>query len=199
LIAYLPVLIGAYLLGSIPFGLIVARLAAGVDVRRAGSGNIGATNVLRAAGKGWAVLTLLADVLKGVLPVLAAAAWWPGQSGPACGAGLAAFLGHCFPVWLGFKGGKGVATALGVFLALSPAAAGLAALVFLGAVAATRTVSVGSMSSALSLIPILAWLDRPGAVIGLAAVVAGVVVLRHKDNLVRLKRGEEKKLGRKRS
>src|ERR671918_3139333 len=137
----------AYLIGSIPFGVIVTRLGGAGDLRAIGSGNIGATNVLRTGHKGLATLTLILDVLKGALPV-----WLAGRYGPdmAVVAGLAAVLGHCFPVWLKFQGGKGVATALGVMAVLTPLVALLAVLVFVVLTAITRYVSLGSMLGAVA-------------------------------------------------
>ena len=189
-----------YLFGSIPFGLIVARRLAGVDVRRAGSGNIGATNVARTAGRGLGLLTLLLDVSKGALPVAAAAfvLGGPGDPGPwAAATGIAAFLGHVFPPWLRFHGGKGVATALGVFLALSPLSALAAVAGFAAAFAASRIVSLGSLAGAASGAAAAALLHgRRSPVTWAAAAMLVGVVLRHRTNLARLARGEERRLGR---
>jgi glycerol-3-phosphate acyltransferase PlsY len=187
-----------YLLGSIPFGLILGRRLAGVDVRQAGSGNIGATNVARTAGRKAGVATLVLDVGKGALPV-AAATWFFGGAAragdwPAL-TGLAAFLGHVFPAWLRFRGGKGVATAFGVFLALSPLAALAAAVAFAGALAATRIVSVASLTGSAACAvacALLHGLRSPAALAALAVLV--VTVLRHRGNLRRLARGEERRL-----
>lgn len=213
-------IIGAYLLGAVPFGLLIGRMA-GVDVRSAGSGNIGATNVGRLLGKKLGLLTLAADLLKGIVP-MALAAWWLGGMAEAplvvtvCGG--AAFLGHLFPVYLKFKGGKGVATALGVFLYLTPPAA-LAALAVFGLVLVNwGYVSLASLSAAL-LMPGLIWLlyggfgqmaslpATEGAETGISALLLGhpaglesllallVAVLiwyKHRDNIARLLKGEEK-------
>ena len=188
-------LAGAYLLGSVPFGLVLSRAFAGVDVRRVGSGNIGATNVSRAAGKKVGILTLVLDAAKGALPVLVAPSL--GLS-PAWGAaaGLAAFLGHLFPPWLGFQGGKGVATALGVSAGFSPVAALVGLVVFSIALAATRFVSVGSLhGTAACAAGILAvrGADSPAAWAGAAMAVA--IFLRHRANIRRLLRGEENRIG----
>ena len=141
----------AYLIGSVPFGLILTRLAGAGDVRNIGSGNIGATNVLRTGRKGLAIATLALDVLKGALPVWLAFRYL----GPdmAVVAGLGAVLGHCFPVWLKFRGGKGVATAAGVVVALTPTVAAIAIGVFVLVVLATRYVSLGSILGALAAAP----------------------------------------------
>ena len=185
-----------YLLGSIPFGFLLARRLAGVDVRRTGSGNIGATNVSRAAGRKLGVLTLVLDAAKGGIPAAAAAAALgsPGQPGPwAAATGLAAFLGHVFPVWLRFRGGKGVATAFGVFLALSPVAALFALLAFAATYGATHIVSVGSLAGATAGTLSVAVLERGDSPITRTALaILVLVVARHRTNLARLWRGEER-------
>lgn len=189
------ILAGAYILGSVPFGLLFGRAGAGVDVRRIGSGNIGATNVLRAAGKLWAGLTLVADVLKGATPAYLALILWPETSLIAALAGLTAFLGHCFPVFLGFRGGKGVATALGVFLVLAPTALAAAVGVFVIVVYLTKMVSIGSLLGVAAVPPMLAWLDKPNGVLGVGIAIAVIIFWRHGTNIGRILRGEEKKLG----
>lgn len=184
----------AYLLGSIPFGLVFGRLA-GIDVRAAGSGNIGATNVNRLLGKKMGFLTLVADAGKGVVPMLLATWWLPEAAGKeewilACGA--AAFLGHIFPLYLKFKGGKGVATALGIFLYLNPWLALLTVVVFVGVVAVWGYVSLGSLVAA-AVLPGLLWLLHGwGAEVALALVVALLVWWKHRSNIIRLLRHEEK-------
>jgi glycerol-3-phosphate acyltransferase PlsY len=189
-----PAVVAGYLLGSVPFGVLVARRMAGLDVRQVGSGNIGATNVARAAGKGAGVLTLLLDAAKGALPVFAAR--WLGLA-PAwvAAVGLAAFLGHLFPVWLRFRGGKGVATALGLLLALEPwaALAGLAG--FAAMLALTRMVSVGSMVGAvLGAATVLAVEGVRSPYAWASAAMAGAILVRHRGNLARLARGEERRI-----
>lgn len=177
-----------YLCGSIPFGVLFAR-AAGVDVRRAGSGNIGATNVARTAGAGLGVLTLLADAGKGALPLLIASRM---ETGPAVAAltGLAAFVGHVYPP-TGAGGGKGVATALGVHAVLCPPAAVVAVALFTAVFAALRFVSVASVVGALAA-PVTAGLvGAPTAVVGASAVMAAVVAFRHRENFGRLRAGTE--------
>jgi acyl phosphate:glycerol-3-phosphate acyltransferase len=184
--------LGGYLIGSIPFGLILARLAGAGDVRKIGSGNIGATNVLRTGRKGLALATLLLDAAKGALPAGLGHAWL----GPdiAVLAGLGAVLGHCFPVWLLFRGGKGVATAAGVVLALSPVVAGLAALVFAAVLAATRYVSLASILAALAAPPI-AWAFGHVQLAELYLLVALVIVVKHASNIRRLINGTESRVG----
>ena len=185
-----------YLFGSIPFGLLISRALKGVDVRRVGSGNIGATNVLRAAGSGPALLTLTMDVLKGWVPV-AVALSLGGPEALVASVALAAFLGHLFPVFLGFRGGKGVATFLGILLALVGKLAVLIVGIWLLTVALVRYSSVAALVAAAATPP-LVWLfdGRPPYVI-LTAVLSGFILIRHKDNLRRLVAGEEGKIGQK--
>jgi glycerol-3-phosphate acyltransferase PlsY len=185
-----------YLAGSIPFGLLLTRLAGLGDIRRVGSGNIGATNVLRTGNKGLAAATLLLDALKGALPVLlfigepGASAW------PPLVAGLAAVIGHNFPVWLGFRGGKGVATTLGVLTALAWPVGLAAGAVWLVAARLFRYSSLAALLSLTSAPFWMLWLaDRRPAV--LAAVLAVIAVISHLDNIRRLAAGEESKIGAK--
>jgi glycerol-3-phosphate acyltransferase PlsY len=181
-----------YLAGSIPFGLLLTSLGGAGDIRGIGSGNIGATNVLRTGRKGLALATLLADIAKGCLPTLAAFAWL----GPdvAVAVGLGTVLGHCFPVWLRFRGGKGVATAAGVILALTPVVVPIILAVFIGVVWATRYVSLGSCLAALAS-PVTAWFLGYGQPAELYVALALIVVGTHHGNIRRLLRGEENKLG----
>ncbi len=183
-------------MGAIPFGLLLARAFADVDVRGAGSGNIGATNVARTAGKGLGIATLLLDALKGALPVVVARLVLDGPDALAwvCGAGAAAVIGHVFPVWLRFKGGKGVATAAGVFLALAPLATGIALGVFVVAFAIGRVVSVASLLASLTLVGALVLIDgrQPVWITGVALVA--LIFVRHAGNLSRLVQGREGKL-----
>jgi glycerol-3-phosphate acyltransferase PlsY len=176
--------LGAYLAGSIPFGLFVARLVSGKDVRAVGSGNIGATNVARAAGRTAALSTLVLDALKGFLPAFFASKSADSTFlGAACG--VAAVVGHCFPVWLRFRGGKGVATGLGVALALAPLAALAGAAVWLAAYAVVRISSVGSLAgAAAALLCAGATASRP-AFFAMAAI-ACLIAIRHRSNVARL-------------
>ena len=184
----------AYVLGSVPTGLLVGR-ARGVDVRAVGSGNIGATNVARALGKRWAIFVLVCDALKGFVPVAAARALDPaGGAGLVAMAGLATIVGHMFTIFLRGKGGKGVATSLGVSLGLSPAI-GLACLgVYAATYALTRLSSLGSLLGIWAF-PVIATLrgGLPREYVALSVVVAVLVTLRHRENIRRLVRGEEKR------
>jgi len=187
------VILAAYLIGAIPTGLLLTKLTGGGDIRQSGSGNIGATNVYRTGGRKLGILTLIGDALKGALPVLAAITllgYDPIHSGTVA---VAAFLGHCFPVYLGFKGGKGVATALGVYLVLSPLAVLGAFLIFAGLVWKTRYISLGSICAAAS-IPLLVWLTTKSLPLLLATlVISSIVILRHHANIQRLFQGTENK------
>lgn len=188
----------AYLLGSIPFGLLIARAVAGIDIRTVGSGNVGATNVGRTLGRGWFFAVFLLDAAKGALPVLflpelVTTSFGPGVLEVVCA--LGAVLGHVFSVFLRFKGGKGVATTAGAILAISPPAAGSALLVFLAVFAAFRYVSLASVLAAAAF-PFLAWwLDDRKPVLVFAAAVALLVAVRHQSNLRRLVQGTEPKIG----
>jgi glycerol-3-phosphate acyltransferase PlsY len=186
--------LGAYLLGAVPFGWIVGRIAGGMDVRRLGSGNIGATNVARSLGAWAGVMTLGLDVGKGAGAVWAAGAL-TGQPETAVAAGLAAIAGHVFPVYLGFRGGKGVATGLGAFLVLEPVATLWAAGIFLGTVAISRRVSPGSILAAASL-PAILYLRGASASLTLAGLLSSVlIIIRHGENLRRIAAGTEPRLG----
>jgi glycerol-3-phosphate acyltransferase PlsY len=182
----------AYLLGSIPFGLILTRLAGLGDIRAIGSGNIGATNVLRTGRKGLAAATLLLDGLKGTAAVLLAARWGP--EGALVG-GLGAFLGHCFPVWLKFKGGKGVATFLGILLGLHWPTMVAAALIWIGTAAVSRYSSLSALlATASAPIALLLFGEREAA--AMVALLTIVVWVRHRANLKRLMAGQETRIGR---
>jgi acyl phosphate:glycerol-3-phosphate acyltransferase len=188
--------VNAYLIGSVPFGLILTRLAGAGDVRRIGSGNIGATNVLRTGRRGLALATLAFDMLKGTLPVWLAYRYL----GPdmAVVAALGAVLGHCFPVWLKFRGGKGVATAAGVVIALTPPVAAIAIATFLFVILATRYVSLGSMLGAIAAAPGAYLLGYVQAA-ELYLLLALIIVLKHAGNLRRLAQGTESRLDLRRS
>lgn len=195
-VAFSGLLMFAYLLGSIPWGLILSRIFAREDIRLKGSGNIGATNVTRQAGVIPGVLTLTADILKGAIPVYLALAAFGTAGGSAdfypAAVALAAFLGHLFPVYLRFRdGGKGVATAAGCFAVVSPGAVLAAVVVFIAMLSMSRRVSVGSLSSA-AVLPLAVWIATGSAIMtASAAIVALFIFIRHRDNLKRLMAGEE--------
>lgn len=204
------VIVISYLLGSIPFGYLLVRARAGVDIRESGSGGTGATNVSRRAGKGAGVVTLILDALKGAAAVFFARTLveLPGYSGTApaladwgiAAAAILVVIGHMFPVWLGFRGGKGVATGVGVFLVLAPLAVAAAGIIFLLIVIATRYVSLGSIVAA-STIPLFVWLQH-GLIAPVesfwptlltAIVIGALIVFAHRANIQRLMRGTESK------
>lgn len=180
-----------YLLGSIPFGLLFTRFAGLGDIRAVGSGNIGATNVLRTGRKGLAAATLLADLLKGTAAVLIAGLWGPG---PAMAAAAGAFLGHVFPVWLGFKGGKGVATFIGCLLALSPPAVAVFALVWLSVAAVTRYSSAAALTASVAT-PVALWFLATPGLAGLFLCLTLLLWWTHRENIRRLARGTEGRIG----
>lgn len=194
-------LLGAYLLGSVSFGLLLVRRTRGIDVRSTGSGNPGATNALRAAGPAVGVTVLALDIAKGFLPVAAGRAVEVPERGLAW-IGAAAVVGHVFPLWHRFRGGKGVATAAGALTALAPWPMLAAFVLFLVTVASTRIVSLGSVLAALSA-PLfwavggrLGWWSPPPTMALAGCVAISLLVLwRHQDNLRRLSRGEEPRLG----
>ena len=187
-----------YLLGSFPSGYLAGRWCAGVDIRQLGSGSTGATNVLRQVGKWPALVVFVVDVFKGSAAViLARALLGAGAHGWLVAAGLAALAGHIWPVWLGWKGGKAVATGFGMLLGLVPAV-GLACLgIFLTSLAVSRIVSISSVLAAASLPLLMAGAGAPGAYLGLGLVAAVMVIWRHRSNLGRLLKGEEPRLGQK--
>jgi len=194
------ILIVAYLIGSIPFGYLIVRTKGGGDVRQTGSGGTGATNVSRRAGKAAGVLTLLLDASKGAAAVLIAQAVG-GSDWIKAAAAIAVILGHIFPVWLGFRGGKGVATGVGVFVVLAPIALLCAGVVFVSIVFFTRFVSLGSITAAI-LIPVFVWLQnlfvepvgdlRP--LLTAAVVGALLIIFAHRGNIERLTRGTESRI-----
>jgi glycerol-3-phosphate acyltransferase PlsY len=185
----------AYLVGAIPVGYLVARAVGVADIRQHGSGSIGATNVLRTAGRLPAIATLVADVAKGYAAVMAAG-WAGGGGGRALAVGaVAAVAGNCWSVFLGFRGGKGVATGLGALLRLAPLATLAALPVFLVVVATTRFASLGSLCAA-ACVPFGALaLGAPRAAVAAAFAVAAIIVLRHHENIARLRAGTERRLG----
>ena len=187
-----PVLFG-YLAGSVPFAFLLARRA-GIDVRRVGSGNVGAANVLRTTGAWRAVLVMALDVTKGAAAVLVVHLAAGGVSLAAL-TGAAAIVGHIYPVWLRFHGGKGVAVAAGVFGVLSPVATAVAASLFVVTVWATRYVSLGSIAATLALPPVAWWAGAPRAVVAVAIGTGALILFRHRANLRRLRLGTERRMG----
>ncbi|WP_139112678.1 glycerol-3-phosphate 1-O-acyltransferase PlsY [Hoeflea olei] len=185
-------LLAGYLCGSIPFGLILTRMAGLGDVRKIGSGNIGATNVLRTGNKKIAALTLLADALKGTVPVIAAQQLLGLEA--ALIAGLGAFLGHLYPVWLKFKGGKGVATYLGVLLGLAPVIVPVFAVVWLGMAKLFRYSSLAALTAAVAVPAALYLFGRP-EVGSLFVVLSLITILKHHENISRLIAGTEGRIG----
>ena len=187
-------LLAAYLIGAIPVGFLVARAAGGADIRRSGSGSIGATNVLRTLGTGPAVLTLVGDIVKGYVAVRAAGAIGP-EAWAAAGGAVAAVAGNCWPVFLRFRGGKGVATGLGAFLALIPWAVAPAAVLWVAVTTVSRYVSLASVVACLSLAVGALLLGYPAYSVVAATVVALIIVWRHRENIARLVSGTERRLG----
>jgi len=192
------VIVAAYVIGSIPFGYLIVRMSGAGDVRETGSGGTGATNVSRRAGKAAGILTLVLDAAKGAIAV-AIATWWS-DGWFLAGAAIAVIVGHIFPVWLGFRGGKGVATAVGVFLVLAPFALLCAGIVFVAVVGLTRYVSLASLCAAAS-IPLFIWLQKLlvqprvdiKAPLIAALVVALLIFFAHRGNISRLVDGTEPK------
>ena len=187
-------LAGGHLLGSVPFGLVLTRLAGYGDIRAIGSGNIGATNVLRTGNKPLALATLLLDSGKGAIATLLAAWLWGHEAALLAAGG--SMLGHAFPVWLGFKGGKGVATALGVLLAISWPVGLFACLAWLATALVTRISSLSALV-AIGAAPVFAWWWAGPAVAALALFIAALVFIRHHANIGRLLKGEEPRIGAK--
>jgi glycerol-3-phosphate acyltransferase PlsY len=194
----------AYLLGSIPFGFLIVKLRSGADIRETGSGGTGATNVTRKAGKGAGIVTLALDALKGAAAVLVAR-WLTGEAGTSwvvAGAGVLAVVGHCFPVWLKFKAGKGVATGLGVFLSIVPWAVMAAAIVFVVVVWRTRFISLGSILAA-AFVPLWVWamhtwlepISNFKPIIAALIVSSAIIIAKHHENIQRLMAGTENKFG----
>jgi glycerol-3-phosphate acyltransferase PlsY len=187
------VVIVAYLIGSIPFGYLIVRGKIGADIRETGSGGTGATNVSRRAGKAAGVITLVLDALKGSAAVLIAAKLTH-SDWLVTAAAIAVLVGHIFPVWLGFRGGKGVATGAGVFLVLAPFALLCAGVLFLTIVVSTRYVSLGSMIAA-AMIPVLIWLQSDSRPLLIAAVAGALlIVFAHRGNIERLAQGTESRI-----
>ena len=187
------IVVVAYLIGSIPFGYLIVRKKIGTDIRQTGSGGTGATNVSRRAGKAAGVLTLVLDAAKGSAAVLIAKVL-TGDDWSIAVAAIAALVGHIFPVWLGFRGGKGVATGVGIFLVLAPIAVLCAGVIFVAIVALTRYVSLGSIIAA-ALIPLFVWWQSDLRSLLTAAIVgAALIVFAHRGNIQRLASGTESRI-----
>ncbi|PYR63721.1 MAG: acyl-phosphate glycerol 3-phosphate acyltransferase [Acidobacteria bacterium] len=190
----IPIVIVAYLIGSVPFALLLARRWGAADLRRIGSGNLGAANVLRASGVKAGVLVAVLDITKGAVSVMLAQRFADHAAAPAA-AGLAAIVGHIYPVWLRFRGGKGVATACGVFSVLTPFAIPPALGIFVVAVWLTKYISLGSMLASVALPPIAYATGSPAPAVAAAFVASAIIVFRHRSNLVRLRTGTERRIG----
>lgn len=186
-------IVASYLIGSVPFALLLARRCGTVDPRRIGSGNLGATNVARATGVRLGMLVAVLDATKGVASVVLAERLSGGPVAPAA-AGLAAIVGHIYPIWLRFRGGKGVATACGVFAVLTPLAVPPAIVVFVAAVWATKYVSLGSTLASVALPPLAYALGSPAPAVAAALAASAIIVFRHRSNLRRLCAGVERRL-----
>jgi len=186
------ILIG-YAFGSVPFAFLLARRA-GIDVRVAGSGNVGAANVLRTSGTPLGVIVMALDILKGVATVMLASTM-EGTSSAMAAAGAAAIVGHIYPVWLRFHGGKGVAVAAGVFSVLAPFATVVAAAVFLGAVVLTRVISLGSVAATVTLPSVAMLSGAPPAIVAAATGSGALILFRHRANVRRILQGTERRMG----
>jgi glycerol-3-phosphate acyltransferase PlsY len=189
-----------YLLGSIPTGLLLTRLFSGTDPRKAGSKNIGATNVFRTSGRTLGILTLIGDVLKGLIPVWIGLRWGGGDQWGLTAdqwiaiAGLSPFLGHVFPIFLGFKGGKGVATAVGVHLPISPIAVLIELFLFIGILWKWRYISLGSITCATTIPILIAYFRSDSqAYFIMSVIIAALILYRHQSNIARLLQGTENK------
>ena len=191
--------LGSVLLGSVPFGLVLTKLSGGADLRSVGSGNIGATNVLRTGNKFLAAMTLILDLLKGTVAVLAVGWLWPDTEWSQyamLAAALGAVVGHCFSVFLQFSGGKGVATYAGVAFGLSPVLGGIYAALWIGMIAAFRISSLGGIAAALAM-PLAALIMGQGEWALVLLLISGIVVLKHSANIDRLRAGTEPRIGQK--
>ena len=188
------ILVAAYFIGSVPFALLLARRSGADDLRRIGSGNIGAANALRASGVRAGVLVAVLDIAKGAASV-ALAMRLSGDPRVPAAAGVAAIVGHIYPVWLRFKGGKGVATACGVFAVLTPMAVPPALLIFLATAWATRYVSLGSILATIALPPFAYATGHTDAALAAACAASVLILFRHRGNVLRLRAGTERRLG----
>jgi len=188
------VVFAAYLIGSIPFAFLLARRWSAADLRQVGSGNLGAANVMRASGVTAGVLVAILDITKGACSVVLAERLSGNAAAPAV-AGLAAIVGHIYPVWLRFRGGKGVATACGVFSVLTPLAIPPALAIFLITVALTKYISLGSLLATIALPPLAYAMGSPAPAVIAAFAAAAIIVFRHRSNVARLRTGTERRLG----
>lgn len=184
-------LVLSYLIGAIPTGVVLTRMMGGEDVRKSGSGNIGATNVYRVAGRTMGILTLVGDCLKGVLPVVVASNYFELGASQIALVALAAFLGHCYPVYLGFKGGKGVATALGIFLVLSPLSVLGVLGIFIAVLYFWRFISLASISASAAVPFLVLLFEQSTPLVLVSLVIASFVIWRHRENIARLRSGTE--------
>jgi len=192
-ITFILILIASYLIGAIPCGVVLTRLTGAGDVRNSGSGNIGATNVYRTAGRKLGILTLVGDIIKGVIPTVYAVYFAEMTAEQIAMIACATFLGHLYPVYLKFKGGKGVATALGIYLILSPLSVAVAAIIFIGLVWIWRYISLGSISAAAA-IPLLIYSYEGSIPLLVASLFISLMVIwRHRENIGRLISGTENK------
>ena len=187
-------IVTGYLIGSIPFALLLARRWGTADLRSIGSGNLGAANVMRSSGIAAGVLVALLDLAKGALSVALAERFTDTSAGPAL-AGLAAIVGHIYPVWLRFRGGKGVATACGVFSVLTPAVMPPVMAIFLATVWLTKYISLGSVLATVALAPLAYAMGTPAPAVSVAFAASAMIVFRHRSNLVRLRTGTERRIG----
>jgi len=187
-------LFAAYLIGSIPFALLLARRWGAIDLRRVGSGNLGAANVMRTSGVAAGIVVVILDITKGAASVMLATRLSGNAAAPAA-AGLAAILGHIYPIWLRFRGGKGVATACGVFSVLTPLAIPPALAIFLITVTLTKYISLGSLLATIALPPLAYVLGSEAAAVAAAVIAASIIVFRHRSNVARLRTGTERRLG----
>ena len=188
------VVFAAYLIGSIPFAFLLARRWSAADLRQVGSGNLGAANVMRASGVTAGVLVAILDITKGACSVMLAERLSGNAAAPAA-AGLAAIVGHIYPIWLRFRGGKGVATACGVFSVLTPLAIPPALAIFLITVALTKYISLGSLLATMALPPLAYAMGSPAPAVIAAFAAAAIIVFRHRSNVARLRTGTERRLG----
>lgn len=184
-------ILAAYLIGAIPTGVLLTRMTGSEDIRQAGSGNIGATNVYRVAGRKMGILTLVGDCLKGVIPVLVASQVFALPDIPLMMVAMAAFLGHCYPIYLGFKGGKGIATALGIFLVLSPWSILCALILFALVLWKWRYISLASLSATAAIPVLVIFLSSSWPIFYATLAIAIIVILRHRSNIDRLLSGNE--------